>query len=200
MKVKICGITSIEAAQTAEQAGADFIGFVFARSSRKITPENAKKIGQTTSSSLKKVGVFVNETIEEMNMIIRNAGLDYVQLHGDELPETAQALHAPVIKAFSIDQINQETVRTYPCAYYLIDSPGGQYRGGSGKTFDWTTLEKAGIDKQKCILAGGLNETNIQEAIHIAQPTGVDVSSGVETNGQKDLQKIQQFITAAKQA
>lgn len=200
MKVKICGITSIEAAQTAEQADADFIGFVFARSSRKITPESAQKIGQTTSSSLKKVGVFVNETIEKMNAIVRDVGLDYVQLHGDESPETAQAIQAPVIKAFPIDQVNQEAVRTYPCTYYLIDSPGGQYRGGSGKTFDWSTLEQAGIDKQKCILAGGLNETNIQEAIHIAQPTGVDVSSGVETNGQKDLQKIQQFITAAKQA
>lgn len=200
MKVKICGITSIEAAQTAEEAGAHFIGFVFASSSRKITAENARKIAQTTSSTLKKVGVFVNENVEDMNAIIQKVGLDYVQLHGDEHPETAQALDVPVIKAFSIHQVNAEAVQSYPCTYYLIDSPGDTYRGGSGKTFDWTALEQVGIDKRKCILAGGLNEANIQKAIQIANPTGVDVSSGVETNGKKDVQKIKQFITAAKQA
>lgn len=200
MKVKICGITSIEAAQTAEKAGADFIGFVFAPSSREITAENARKIAQTTSSTLKKVGVFVNKSAEDIETIVQKVGLDYVQLHGDEHPETAQALDVPVIKAFSIHQVNAEAIQSYPCTYYLIDSPGETYRGGSGKTFDWTALEQVGIDKRKCILAGGLNETNIQQAIHIAEPMGVDVSSGVETDGKKDSRKIQQFITVAKQA
>src|SRR5699024_3724114 len=124
----------------------------------------------------------------------------YVQLHGDEHPEIAQALDVPVIKAFSIHQVNAEAIQSYPCTYYLIDSPGETYRGGSGKTFDWTAIEQVGIDTRKCILADGLNKTKIQETNHIDEPMGVDVSSGVETDGKKDLRKIQQFITVAKQA
>src|SRR5699024_5835477 len=93
-----------------------------------------------------------------------------------------------------------EAIQSYPCTYYLIDSPGETYRGGSGKIFDWTALEQVGIDKRKCILAGGLNETNIQQAIHIAETMDVDVSNGVETEGKKDSRKIQQLIKEAKQA
>src|SRR5699024_11646472 len=102
----------------------------------------------------KKVRLCVNISIEYNEKIIQRVECDYVQLHGDEHPETAQALDVPVIKVFSIHQVNAEAIQSYPCTYYLIDSPGETYRGGSGKTFDCTALEQVGIDKRKCILAG----------------------------------------------
>lgn len=198
MNVKICGITTIEDAKVVAEAGADFIGFVFAPSKRRIQPVDAKIIARQLDPSLKKVGVFVNESIENMKQIAETVGLDYIQLHGDEPKEIAAALPLPVIKAFSIDQVTADNLHAYPCEYFLIDSPGDKYRGGSGRTFDWTTLEELGIDLGKCILAGGLSAENVKEAISIANPSGVDVSSGVETNGNKDITKIKQFVHHAK--
>jgi len=198
MNVKICGITKLEDATVAVDAGADFIGFVFAPSKRYIKPKDAKTIATQINSNIKKVGVFVNESIKNMNQIAKEVGLDYIQLHGDEPAEIAAALPLPVIKAFSIHDVTSDILQTYPCDYFLIDSPGEKYRGGSGKTFDWTKLEQLGMDRGKCMLAGGLTAENVQKAITIARPIGVDVSSGIETNGVKDATKIKQFIHHAK--
>jgi phosphoribosylanthranilate isomerase len=107
-------------------------------------------------------------------------------------------LDYPVIKAFSVIPENMKAIATYPCAYYLLDSPIGPNRGGNGTTFDWGLLDEVDLDHNKIILAGGLKPENIQEAIHIAQPAGIDVSSGVETDGKKDRKKIKQFIINAK--
>ncbi|HLT56405.1 MAG TPA: phosphoribosylanthranilate isomerase [Bacillota bacterium] len=194
MLVKICGITTSEAAEAAAAAGADFIGFVFAASRRKITPERAKMIARSLSSSVKTVGVFVNETVEQMVNIAEYVGLDYLQLHGDEGEAVSKQLPRPVIKAFSVKDKSIKNIMNYPCDYYLIDSPGG----GTGKSFDWKLLDKFNLDASKLILAGGLNPENVQEAIRVVKPAGVDVSSGVETNGAKDIKKIKQFIHAAK--
>lgn len=194
MLVKICGITTSEAAEAAAAAGADFIGFVFAASRRKITPESAKMIARSLSSSVKTVGVFVNETVEQMVNIAEYVGLDYLQLHGDEGEAVSKQLPRPVIKAFSVKDKSIKNIMNYPCDYYLIDSPGG----GTGKSFDWKLLDKFNLDASKLILAGGLNPENVQEAIRVVKPAGVDVSSGVETNGAKDIKKIKQFIHAAK--
>lgn len=194
MFVKICGITTSEAAEAAAAAGADFIGFVFAASRRKITPERAKMIARSLSSSVKTVGVFVNETVEQMVNIAEYVGLDYLQLHGDEGEAVSKQLPRPVIKAFSVKDKSIKNIMNYPCDYYLIDSPGG----GTGKSFDWKLLDKFNLDASKLILAGGLNPENVQEAIRVVKPAGVDVSSGVETNGAKDIKKIKQFIHAAK--
>lgn len=199
MKVKICGITRSEDAKTVVKAGADFIGFVFAPSSRRIEPEDAAEISQHIGSTIKKVGVFVNEPVENIIKIANEVELDYIQLHGDEPASTAKAIPFPIIKAFSIDHVSQELLQTYPCDYIIIDSPGEKYRGGSGKTFDWSKLEKLGIDRKKCILAGGLHTGNVQQAISMTNPAGVDVSSGVETNKRKDPTKIVQFIQNVKQ-
>ncbi|MEN1968504.1 phosphoribosylanthranilate isomerase [Lentibacillus sp. N15] len=198
MRVKICGITTKKAADAAVQAGTDFIGFVFAPSKRQITPANAQTIAATIPASVKKVGVFVNESLENVKKIAKQVGLDFIQLHGDETPEYAKQLDYPVIKAFSVKPDNLEAITSYPCEYYLLDSPKGPNRGGNGTTFDWGLLTKINLNHDKIILAGGLKPENIQEAIDTARPAGVDVSSGVETNGKKDTEKINQFIANAK--
>lgn len=198
MLVKICGIRTIEAADVAVQAGADFLGFVFAPSKRQITPTEAVKIAKTIPSSIQKVGVFVNESVENICEIAELVGLDVIQLHGDESPAILEQLSYKTIKAFPIDQINPATIKTFPCDYYLIDSPAGKYQGGSGKTFDWNLATDLAIDPNKVILAGGLTPENVKNAIKEVKPAGVDVSSGVETNSVKDHNKIKQFIANAK--
>ena len=198
MLVKICGIKTIEAASVAVQARADFIGFVFAESKRQITPDQAATIAKTIPASVRKVGVFVNETVENMREIAEQVGLDVIQLHGDESPSILEQLPYQTIKAFSIDLVNAETIKSFPADFYLIDSPIGEHRGGTGKTFDWDLATELGIDLSKIILAGGLSPENVQTAIQQVNPAGIDVSSGVETNGEKDHQKIKQFIRNAK--
>jgi|SRR5690625_32845 len=198
MRVKICGITTEEAAQQALKSGADFIGFVFAESKRKINPKDAENISASLPSTIKKVGVFVNETKENMLAIAEQVGLDVIQLHGDEPAELAEQLPYEVIKAFPVKKESIHTIGAYPCDYYLLDGPIGAYRGGNGTTFDWDLVTDTKINPKKIILAGGLSPENVQRAIATAQPAGVDVSSGVETDGKKDLAKINQFITQAK--
>lgn len=199
MRVKVCGITTEEAANAVVAADADFIGFVFAPSKRRISPVNAAGLATKIPSNIKKVGVFVNESKENICMIAKTVGLDYIQLHGDEDAAFAQALPYPIIKAFSINQATSETVRSFPCDYYLIDSPGQAHRGGSGKVFNWEQLTALKLDHDKLILAGGLSADNISDAIAAVHPTCVDVSSGVEVDGRKNNDKISQFVKLAKQ-
>ena len=198
MLVKICGIQTPEAVAAATDAGADFIGFVFAESRRKINPVQARHISRMLPGNVKKVGVFVNESIENMIEISTFAGLDYIQLHGDEPATVAKQLPLPVIKAFPADIKNKEKIENYPCDYYLIDTPAGKYRGGTGKTFDWRKVDHLDINREKLILAGGLTPKNVRAAIDLVKPAGVDVSSGVETEGKKDAEKIREFILEAK--
>lgn len=198
MKVKICGITTTDMAKIVVEAGADFIGFVFAPSKRQITAEAASKITAQLPFDIKKVGVFVNQTKENISMIAKTVGLDYVQLHGDEPASFAASLPYPVIKAFSVNDVTDDLLQTYPCDYLLIDSPPSTFRGGSGTTFNWEILKKHKVPMEKLILAGGLSIDNIQDAKTKIGPAGVDVSSGVETAGMKDPEKIKQFILLAK--
>lgn len=198
MLVKTCGIMTNAAAEEAVQSGVDFIGFVFAPSKRYMTPEQATEIAETIPSSVKKVGVFVNETVENITSIAEKVGLDYIQLHGDESAEFAKQLSYPIIKAFPATEESLAKMKDYPCDYYLIDSPFGANRGGNGTAFDWNLLKKLNLDTNKLFLAGGLNPENVQQAINMTGPMGVDVSSGIETNGRKDLSKIKNFISKAK--
>lgn len=198
MLVKICGIKTVEAAQVAVQAGADFIGFVFAPSKRRITPEEAAKIAKAIPKSVRTVGVFVNESTENIKKIAEMVGLDVIQLHGDESPKMVAELPYQTIKAFSIDQVDARTIYSYQTDYYLIDSPVGEHRGGTGKIFDWKQATELEIDLNKVILAGGLSPDNVKAAIGQVGPAGIDVSSGVETNGEKDHEKMIQFIRNAK--
>ncbi len=198
--MKICGIKTRETAIAACQAGVDFLGFVFAESSREVTPEEAARIVTALPNDVAIVGVFVNETKEKIETVAERVNLDYVQLHGDESPEFCKFLSLPVIKAFSLrEKSDLARLKQFSCDYYLVDSPGIDYRGGSGIPFEWNLLDDLDVTRDKLILAGGLNESNVKKAIKQVQPAVVDVSSGVETNGEKDLEKIANFIRAAKQ-
>ncbi|MCM2531999.1 phosphoribosylanthranilate isomerase [Neobacillus pocheonensis] len=199
MKVKICGITDVEAAIAAVECGADAIGFVFAESKRRVQPDRAKEIVSELPEYVLKVGVFVNETIEEIENIANNVGLTHIQLHGDEPASFSKSLSLPVIKALSLQNSDGlETIMNYPCEYLLLDGPKGKYRGGNGTAFDWKSINSDNFMGKKVILAGGLTEENVEEGIRLIAPFMVDVSSGVETDGKKDLKKIQSFIDMAK--
>jgi phosphoribosylanthranilate isomerase len=199
MLVKICGITTVEAADAAVRAGADLIGFVFAESKRRISPIEAEKIASALPSSIKTVGVFVNETVNNILDIADTVGLDVIQLHGDEPPEMIEQLPYEVIKAIPAKPESLNTIQNYMLAdFFLIDSPYGKYRGGNGTTFDWDTLRNLPINRSKLLLAGGLHAKNVQEAVQQVSPAGVDVSSGVETDGNKDRKKIIEFVNQAK--
>ncbi|KKB35413.1 phosphoribosylanthranilate isomerase [Bacillus thermotolerans] len=199
MKVKICGIRDIDTALYAKEINTDAVGFVFAKSKRQVTVDQAAEIADELKGGPLKVGVFVNETQENIERIAEQASLDIIQLHGDEPPELAEALRLPVVKAFSFQKGAQlSDMLSYPADYILLDSPIGPYRGGNGTSFDWSLLEKETFDRSRLILAGGLHAGNVQEAIQMIKPYAVDVSSGVETDGSKDRQKMKQFIQAAK--
>lgn len=201
MKVKICGITDVETAKHACEYGADAIGFVFAESKRKITPGLAKEIIQGLPANVLKVGVFVNESVEVIQKITDECGLTHVQLHGDEDNHQIRRLNIPSIKALGVtSEDDMKNAQTYEVDYILFDSPKEKFHGGNGKKFSWELLAHMPKDsREKTILAGGLNTINIEEAIQTVQPYMVDVSSGVETEGKKDLKKIKQFIKKAKE-
>lgn len=198
-KVKICGLKEVENIQAAVEAGADFIGLMFAPSKRRITVEQAVVLAQHIPSNVKKVGVFVNEAPETIKQIAELVGLDFIQYHGDESAEQIAAVGLPAIKAFSI-RTKEDVTRasTYAIDYYLFDAPGTDFRGGSGNSFDWTLLDDVNIPLDKVILAGGLTEENVGIATMLVQPFAVDVSSGVEIDGRKDIEKIKRFVECAK--
>ena len=199
MKVKICGITDIDTGLSAVQSGADAIGLVFAESKRQVPLSVAKEIVTNLPKEVFKVGVFVNETREEMERIASYVGLTHIQLHGDEKASLCDSLSLPVIKALSIcDHESLKEINQFNCEYLLLDGPKGKFRGGNGMAFDWKTIDPKVFAGRKVILAGGLHEENVAEAISFINPYMVDVSSGVETDGKKDLKKIKSFIEKAK--
>ena len=197
--VKICGLTTYQDAIATTEAGADLIGFVFAQSKRQVTVEQVDQIQRQLPDHVKKVGVFVDAPIHIVNQIARLVRLDYVQLHGRESVSTCLKSEVPVIKALSLqtaDSLEQVLDYLPVVDYLLLDGP----KPGSGQTFDWHLIESIPLARDKMILAGGLTADNVDRAIQEASPIGVDVSSGVETNGKKDLIKIKQFIQIAKGA
>lgn len=199
--VKICGLKEQQHVQTAIDAGADFIGFVFAPSKRQVTVNQAYKLSKNIPENINKVGVFVNAEQDFLQEAYVTVPLDYIQYHGDETNAFIQQVGLPAIKAFSIrTKEDVQKAASYNVDYYLFDTPGTDYRGGSGHSFDWTLLEESNIPREKIILAGGLNAENIAEAIHLIQPEVVDVSSGVEQDGRKNEALIKNFLHAVKGA
>ncbi|AMR01711.1 MULTISPECIES: phosphoribosylanthranilate isomerase [Bacillus] len=201
MKVKICGITDMETAKRACEYGADALGFVFAESKRKITPKRAEEIIQELPANVLKIGVFVNESVEVIQKIADECGLTHVQLHGDEDNYQIRRLNIPSIKSLGVtSESDMKNAQGYETDYILFDSPKEKFHGGNGKTFSWELLGYMPKElREKTILAGGLNALNIEEAIQTVRPYMVDVSSGVETEGKKDVEKIKQFIKKAKE-
>jgi len=198
--VKICGIKTLEAAKIAVEYGADALGFVFAESKRKISKEEAKSIIESLPKEVIKIGVFVNASHSELKEIYDYCGLDYVQLHGDETPEFCEELEIPYIRAFGTkEELDSNYIESYNSYGYLFDAPAGKYVGGNGVAFDWSLLSNLSAKiRKKLILAGGLNCDNVKKAVEEIHPFMVDVSSGVETDGVKDINKIKKFIEEVK--
>lgn len=196
--VKICGIRTIEDAQTAALAGADAIGFVFTKSKREISLSCAKKIASFVPRSLLKVGVFVNPDPRQVQKAFEACALDFAQLHGNESLSFCKSLPLPVIKSFAAEtELN--LIHGFPNDYHiLVDSGSGTQRGGTGQTFDWSKIKNLPNSYPKTIVAGGLTADNVHQLITDLNPFGVDVSSGVETNGKKCRKKIESFIKSAK--
>ncbi len=201
MIIKICGIRTLEAAQTAAESGADLIGFVFAASKRKIDVASAAAIAPAVKGP-GKVGVFVNQPLSEVLEIADRCRLDYLQLHGNESPDYCRSLNRPLIRACRVGpDFTPAAVADYPADYLLLDSFVPGQPGGTGIAFDWQAISLRIIrPRQKFLVAGGLTPENVSEAIRILNPDGVDVSGGVETEGAKDSGKIRRFIAAARSA
>ena len=197
-RVKICGIRDELAAMAAVTAGADALGFVFAPSKRTVTPARAKEIISVLPLFVTRVGVFVNAPARDIREIAEYVGLDVLQLHGEEPPEIYSSFRQKVIKVFSIGQsVDTDAINSFPADAYLFDTLVAGRQGGTGRTFDWRLIDTATIARP-VILAGGLHPDNVREAIAAVSPYGVDVSSGVETEGVKDPDKITEFIRRVK--
>lgn len=203
IKVKICGITCLEDALTAVDAGADALGFVFFPASpRHVSPEQAAEIIRALPPFVQTVGLFVNEDPPTVNTIADRCGLDIIQLHGEETPAYCTAIRRRVLKAFRVrDRHTLDSLPQYHVAGYLLDAWSPAAQGGTGQTFNWDIAAEAVQSGRRIILAGGLTPENIAESICQVRPYGVDVSSGVEyAPGRKDADKIRTFITRAKQS
>ncbi len=212
-RIKIDGIKTEEQALATAEAGADFIGMIFSRSPRQITPARAEKIVsalKNTKAPVEVVGVFVNTHVGTANRIAEKCGLDWVQLHGDEPWEYCLELARPVIKVIRVSKNQKAQHVCKDLAYgtkllknqkhiYLIDSKVKDIYGGTGIRFDWK-LAVPIAREFPVIIAGGLTPENVGEAIRVINPWGVDVSSGVETKGVKDVGKIRKFIEAVRKA
>jgi phosphoribosylanthranilate isomerase len=191
MRVKICGIKTLEHAITAEEAGADAIGFIFVPNTKRyIAPEAARAISKGLGAFVARVGVFRHATLEQIVRAREVAQLSAVQIHGHEPFEFIAALEQvmPVIQAVSFSS-------SLPQAQTLLVDGADP---GSGQAFDWAQFDTSSLKGRRWLLAGGLSPENVAEAIAVLEPWGVDVSSGVETDGVKDHDKIKAFLKAAK--
>lgn len=190
-KVKICGLSTGEAVETAVLAGADYIGFVFAESKRQVSLEQAQELAKRVTGKTKIVGVFVSPTLEELEQAIGQVPLDMVQIHGTFDEALIPLISVPVIRAIQLN--DQEAQVSSKADYLLFDAPVA----GSGQTFDWDLLKDQKI-QQDFFIAGGLTVDNVHQARETFQAYALDVSSGVETDGRKDIEKIKAFIEGAK--
>jgi phosphoribosylanthranilate isomerase len=200
VRVKICGITCVEDALQAVQAGADALGFVFyERSPRNLAQDRAASIISELPPFVQAVGLFVNADAGFVNDTADRCRLDLVQLHGDEPPEFCEQIRRRVIKAFRVRDASSLTpVRDYRVAGILLDAYSPGAFGGTGLSFNW---ELAGSANKfgPVILAGGLTPDNVREAVEKVAPYAVDVSSGVESSpGKKDPQLVRKFVNMAK--
>lgn len=195
MKVKICGITNVEDAKLCSNLGADAIGFIFHKKSKRyVEPELVKKMISKLPPFLIKVGVFVNERSSTVNKIADYVKLNVVQLHGDELPEYLEKIKYPTIKAFRVnDDFNFENLNDYENHSFLLDSLHLKEYGGTGLKFDWDKIPND--IKNKIILAGGISEENIEKIYNEVCPYAIDVSSSVEIEpGKKDHNKLKSLF------
>lgn len=204
-KVKICGITNLEDARFASGALVDYLGFIFVESSpRYIDPEKAGAIINWVEGP-EKVGVFMNHSLDDVNVLSKFSGIDFVQLHGQESLEYCQLVEKPIIKVI---HVGKETTReelelqvamySEVAEFLLFDTKSNGVYGGTGQTFDWSLLSDIAGEKP-FFLAGGLTPENVSETIEIVNPYAIDISSGVEEEpGLKDFEKIERLMENLK--
>jgi phosphoribosylanthranilate isomerase len=202
-RIKICGITRVKDARAALSAGADALGFVFWKGSpRQIAPKAAGRIIRDVPALVPCVGVFVNPSVTEVKRAIELAGLDAIQLHGDEHPAMFAGLGATVIKAVSLSTAaDVRRARALPAdVTLLVDARDAIRRGGTGRVANWS-LARSLARHRPILLAGGIGPENIDEAIRSVRPWGVDLSSSVESRpGVKNARKIVALFKAARRA
>ena len=200
VKVKICGMTNLKDVKVAVDGGVDAVGFIFYKKSpRSVTMQAVRKIVLELPPFVDSVGVFVNETAEQINKIADRCNLDRVQLHGNESPTFCKKIRRRVIKAIRVKDIQSlKKLSDYPVSSFLLDTFSEDQYGGTGKVFDWNLAYPA-KKYGPIILAGGLTPNNVRQAIQRIQPYGVDVCSGVESQpGIKDHKKMKAFLKNVK--
>ena len=202
-QVKICGNTNVNDVLKAKDLGADFLGFIFCESKRKITVDQAKEIIAGVGPFENFVGVFANQSKEEVEAIIQKLPLKWLQFHGDETSRYCQYFSEKqyrVIKTFRIkDLMSLKRIGEYDVSTFLFDTYSREELGGTGKTFDWSIIAEKPYVREKLFLSGGLTLSNLETAIKQVNPYAVDVASGVEKSpGIKDYQLLEQFISIAK--
>jgi len=205
VKVKICGMTELRDALKAHELGADMVGFVFFKNSpRVVDPDHARVIIEDLPKELLKVGLFLDQPLDEVRATAKKCHLDLIQLHGTESDSYSKDLkkYFKIIKSFRIkDEEGFGNVEHYENAdYYLFDNYVKGMPGGTGKIFDWSLMSGKSFSKP-FFLAGGLNPGNVKRAIEKVSPYAVDVASGVEKSpGKKDYKRLKEFIDNAKKA
>jgi len=205
MHVKICGVTNVDDALAAIDLGASAIGLNFvAASPRKIDVGSAKVIADAIHAKAAKVqvvGVVADLSVDEMRALVRDAGLDCLQLHGDESPDVLSPLLPHAYKAVRVaNAADAARAATFPGDHILVDAKVEGALGGTGATFDWSLVTDLAKSK-KLTLAGGLTPANVAAAVRAVRPYCVDVASGVESSpGAKDVEKMRAFIEAACRA
>ncbi len=196
VKVKICGLRRPAEARAAVEAGADMLGVVLCAARRRVSLRQAAEILSEAPATVRKVGIFVNPRFEEVAAAVEIAGIEVAQLCGDEPPEFCDSLGIEAMKSF---RVMDSGVIPDPFAYANpirhVDAP--HVVGGAGIEWEWSRAAALAA-KVDVLLAGGLNPDNVKRAIEAVSPWGVDVSSGVESDGDKDIEKIHRFVEAAR--
>jgi len=195
-KIKICGLSRLPDIEVVNEVLPDYIGFVFAESSRKVSRQLAEKMKKALDRRILTVGVFVNTEPSEIVQLCKDNIIEMIQLHGDEdlsyITVLKNEVSNPIIKAVRVQSSRQLLeAQSLPCDYLLLDTYRKNVYGGSGKNFEWSLIPKL---EKPFFLAGGLNARNIEAAAVACRPYCLDVSSGVETDGLKDQDKIREII------
>ncbi len=200
VKIKICGMTSLEDTLLAVKEGADAVGFIFYKKSpRAVSVKTVKSIVAALPPFVEAVGVFVNETSDRINRIADSCNLSAVQLHGNESPAFCKKIRRRVIKAVRVKgKESFDGLSSFKVSAILLDAYSEEQQGGTGETFDWRLI-RGGKQYGTVILAGGLDPKNVAHAIQKVKPYAVDVCSGVErTPGKKDPARLKAFIKAVR--
>ena len=201
MFIKICGITRLTDALHAVQHGATALGFVFwPHSPRFVSPQRAGEIIAELPPGVTTVGVFVNETVDGIRAVVARAGINAVQLHGEEPPAYGVELGWPVFRALAVGDAGAICATWPDGTTFLLDTIDPVRRGGTGQTVNWAQAAEV-AQSWRVVLAGGLTPVNVSDAIRAVRPFGVDVSSGVEESpGIKNFDKVARFLERAQHA